>query len=255
MVAAELKELVEKLAEGRGIKEIVEEKEPSLLAAVSKLKIRFNDGGVKLLVYKRYTGLRGLKWIPVEWYIFPAATFNLNPRRLLINEVSFNLKLRSLGFKTPKIYAVSWRRRSVLMEYVHGKQLPQHLRDGRFKVFYRVGESLARLHSKGICLVDTRPQNMIVDDRGDLVFIDLEQARTRGDRAWDIALHIYYSVKFTLNRDKARSIVSTFAQGYLEKGDAEDLKRATAAKYLRVFLPLVLPPTLKAVVSELKKTS
>ena len=59
----------------------------------------------------------------------------------------------------------------------------------------KAGEIMARVHACKIVLGDTKPDNILVKPDGSMYMIDFEQASQdeKGDKAWDIAVFLYYA--------------------------------------------------------------
>jgi tRNA A-37 threonylcarbamoyl transferase component Bud32 len=107
----------------------------------------------------------------------------------------------------------------------------------------KAGELLAQVHSRDITLGDTKPENMLVKSDGSIYLIDFEQASQvtqKGDKAWDVAVFLYYSGHYMqpLNAGgvKAESFTQAFISGYMKAGgDIYDIHKAGTSKYTRVF--------------------
>ncbi|MEM2955563.1 MAG: hypothetical protein QXM25_02470, partial [Nitrososphaerales archaeon] len=84
---------------------------------------------------------------------------------------------------------------------------------------------------------------------------DLEQASEQGDKAWDIALFIYYSNKLTLNVSGARTITKEFLNGYLKVGSVDTVKEALNPDYLAPFQTILAPNVMKAIRDEMSKAT
>ena len=82
----------------------------------------------------------------------------------------------------------------------------------------RVGEILAKVHGHNVVLGDTKPDNVLIKADGTIFLIDFEQAQQGGDKAWDIAVFLYYCGHYLQPFDsnaKAESIAKAFIEGYL----------------------------------------
>ena len=162
-----------------------------------------------------------------------------------------NELLRSKGFNVPVLLHVSNAQRLVFMEYIDGEGLHQTVKriaaskkndniEGELTRITEAGEILARVHSNGITLGDTKPENMLVRADGSIFLIDFEQATQKGDRAWDVAVFLYYSghyiQPFNDGNVKAESLTRAFTKGYLKGGgDVADIRKAGASRYMRIF--------------------
>jgi tRNA A-37 threonylcarbamoyl transferase component Bud32 len=121
----------------------------------------------------------------------------------------------------------------------------------------RVGEIFAKVHSVGVSLGDTKPDNVLIKQDGTIFLIDFEQAAKDGDKAWDIAVFLYYCGHYLqpFSSIKAESVAKAFINGYLIGGGNEnDVKKAGAPKYTRVFSIFTLPPTIRVISDICKKT-
>jgi tRNA A-37 threonylcarbamoyl transferase component Bud32 len=142
------------------------------------------------------------------------------------------------------------------MEYVAGEELSRVVRkivssksDGELsrdlKLIERAGSLLAKVHSSRVALGDTKPENIVVDKRGELYITDLEQAGRNGDRAWDVAEFLYYAghdVSAFASAHGAEIMAKAFIKGYLQAGgDVKTVKSAGKPKYTKVFSLFTFP--------------
>jgi tRNA A-37 threonylcarbamoyl transferase component Bud32 len=116
----------------------------------------------------------------------------------------------------------------------------------------------AQVHSLNVTLGDTKPENVIVDPNGKIYLLDFEQASHGGDKAWDVAVFLYYSGHYLqplYSNGKAESITKAFVEGYLKGGgDANTIKKAGNSKYTRVFSVFTMPSIMLAMSNVCKKT-
>jgi tRNA A-37 threonylcarbamoyl transferase component Bud32 len=104
------------------------------------------------------------------------------------------------------------------------------------KTAYSVGELVAEAHQIETALGDTKPENFIVDSKGEVTLVDLEQARHRGDYSWDVAEFLFYSGHYWLLYNQSLGdYVDSFLEGYLSKNSRNILHKAGSPKYLRIF--------------------
>ena len=93
---------------------------------------------------------------------------------------------------------------------------------------------------------------------GTIFLIDFEQATKEGDKAWDIAVFLYYSGHYLepfYTNGKAESVAKAFIEGYLKGGGSvNNVKKAGAPKYTRVFSIFTIPPAIRAISDVCKKT-
>jgi len=120
----------------------------------------------------------------------------------------------------------------------------------------RIGQSIGMIHSLGIQMGDSKPENFLRAPTGTIYIIDLEQARKRGDFAWDIAEFLYYSAHYaTTQTSNVRHLAESFISGYLEKGDPINLRKAAGLNYLKVFSFWALPQINYVVSETLRKAT
>jgi tRNA A-37 threonylcarbamoyl transferase component Bud32 len=196
-------------------------------------------------VAKRYTNWVSLKWVTLSLYGLGSVRFSISGKRRMEAEYYFNDLLYRRGLKVPRILGADSRARIVLFSYIPGDQLSSLL--GPFAGLPQAGPRekdgansagilVAGAHQQEVALGDTKPENFIVDRKGNATLVDLEQGRFRGDVSWDVAEFLYYSGHYwlTYGRDLA-SFVDAFIEGYSEHGENRVLKSAASPKYVRVF--------------------
>ena len=124
----------------------------------------------------------------------------------------------------------------------------------------KAGEIFANVHSHNIALGDTKPENMLVKQDGSIYMIDFEQATQGGDKAWDVAIFLYYSGHYLQplyanSKAKAESIAKAFINGYLKAGgDVNVIKKAGAPKYTRIFSIFTMWNIIAAISNVCRKT-
>ena len=121
----------------------------------------------------------------------------------------------------------------------------------------KVGEVFAQVHSLNVTLGDTKPENVILDPDDNVYLLDFEQASHDGDKAWDVAVFLYYSGHYLQplrSSGKAESIVRAFASGYLKGGgDVAAIKKAGNSKYTRIFSVFTMPSVILAISNACRK--
>ena len=119
---------------------------------------------------------------------------------------------------------------------------------------------MAKVHAQNIVLGDTKPDNMLVKADGSIYMIDFEQASQNGDgdRAWDIAVFLYYAGHYIYpinGAAKAEAVAKAFIHGYLKTGgDVKDIRKAGTSKYTRVFGIFTMWSTISVIANICKKT-
>ena len=223
-----------------------------LVKAVAKDKER-------KIVVKRFRDWSSFKWFPLTLWALGTRTFAVLGRSRLERECAINQLLYSKGFAVPKILHVSHANRLVFMEYVEGENLGEvikrivnmknHQRITEDSgVISKVGEKIADVHALGIALGDTKPENLMVGQNGEIYMLDFEQASRNGDKVWDIAEFLYYSGHYVppfVGTNSAELVAKAFIKGYLKAGgDVKLVKKAGNPKYTKVFgiftLPLII---------------
>ncbi len=211
-------------------------------------------GGETRALAKRYKDWSGFKWFPLTLWSFGVRSLSVSAQARLAKECAINELLRSIGFNVPKLFHVSNAQRLVFMEFIEGEGLHQTVKkiasakkhdkiDEELALISKAGEIMAKVHSHGITLGDTKPENMLVKADGSIYLIDFEQATQdpqEGDKAWDIAVFLYYSGHYLqpLNSGniKAEYFAKAFINGYLRAGgNINDIQNAGAPKYTRIF--------------------
>jgi len=208
------------------------------------------DGKTYTVVVKKFKDPRNIKWAVLALATLTDKRFEFVPLRRLSNEYHMNLAFKRNGFNAPKVYALDLDRVQLVTDFVDGENLSNAISRKFYEVVEQVGQEIGRLHSKGITLGDSKPDNMIFTEKG-LFFTDLEQAKFGGDKTWDLAEFLNYSLAFTFDVDAAGKVVSLFSRGYLRYGVREDLERVKQTKYSIIFKPIVTPKVSKAINSSL----
>ena len=213
-----------------------------------------NEGEKKVLI-KRFKDWSGFKWFPLTlWSLSARGTKPLviAAQSRLAKEFAINEFLRNEGFNVPKILHVSNAERLIFMEFIEGENLSEAIKrvsaalpednvEAELTQIGHAGEIMAQVHSRGIVLGDTKPENIIVNPNGALYMIDFEQAAqdSKGDKAWDVAVFVYYAGHYIYPFNgnlKAESITKAFIKGYLAAGgDVNAIRAAGKTKYSRVF--------------------
>jgi tRNA A-37 threonylcarbamoyl transferase component Bud32 len=232
--------------------------------------IRAHSGGVETKVLaKRFKDWSGFKWFPLTVWSFGARSFAVSAQARLAKECATSEFLRNEGFKVPKILHVSNAERLVFMEFIEGENLGLAIKRiaaalagedtaADLAKVVEAGELLAKVHSHNMTLGDTKPENMLVKPDGTIYLIDFEQATRDGDKAWDVAVFLYFSGHYIQPFEstiKAEIISKAFIEGYLcGGGNVADVQKAGLPKYTRVFSVFTLPATIRAISNVCKKT-
>jgi tRNA A-37 threonylcarbamoyl transferase component Bud32 len=230
------------------------------------IKAQVNGVERKVLV-KRFKDWSGFKWFPLTLWSFGARAFAVSGKARLAKECATSEFLRLRGFNVPKILFVSNPERLVFMDFIEGEDLSHSIKrlalDQKNKDSIELvnievtGELFAKVHSHGMTLGDTKPENVMIGKDGTVYLLDFEQATQDGDKAWDIAEFLYYSGHYLQplqNNQTAEDITKAFIKGYLHGGgDLKDVKKAESAKYTRVFSVFTMPSTILAIANTIRK--
>jgi Kae1-associated kinase Bud32 len=196
---------------------------------------------------------------------FGARSFAVSGQARLAKELAISQRLLKEGFNVPKIMHVSNAERIIFLEYIEGESLNEAIKrygnneegDKVLSIISKVGETLARVHSHDITLGDSKPDNVIVKADGSIYLIDFEQAQQGGDKAWDIAVFLYYCGHYLQPIDgpiKGTAITNAFNDYYLKAGGSlSDIHKAALPKYTRVFSIFTLPLIVLAISNACKK--
>jgi tRNA A-37 threonylcarbamoyl transferase component Bud32 len=113
-----------------------------------------------------------------------------------------------------------------------GTQIGQREREAA----YQAGKLMASAHQLEAALGDTKPENFLVEKKGEVTLVDLEQARHKGDYSWDLAEFLFYSGHYWLSFNKTLAgYVDSFIKGYREQGSASTIRAAASPRYVRIF--------------------
>ena len=229
----------------------------------------YPNGVEKKVLVKRFKDWSSFKWFPLSLWSFGARNFAVLGRYRLEKECAISELLRCEGFNVPKILHVSHKERLVFMEYIEGENLSNAIKriaaarsreksESDLAKIGRVGEIFAQVHSLNVTLGDTKPENVIFNPDDEVYLLDFEQASHDGDKAWDIAVFLYYSGHYLqplVSNSEAEAIAKSFISGYLKGGgDVNVIKKAGNSKYTRIFSVFTMPSVLLAMSNVCRKT-
>jgi tRNA A-37 threonylcarbamoyl transferase component Bud32 len=228
----------------------------------------YPNGGERKVLVKRFKDWSGFKWFPLSLWAFGARNIAVLGRTRLEKECAISEFLRCEGIRVPKIVHVSHSERLVFMEFIEGEDLSRAIKriakaKGReaekdLAKIEKVGEIYAQVHALKVTLGDTKPENVIFDPDDNGYLLDFEQASHDGDKAWDIAVFLYYAGHYLqplYSNSKAEAIAKAFVNGYLKGGgDVGTIKKAGNSKYTRIFSVFTMPSIMLAMSNVCKKT-
>lgn len=198
----------------------------------------------KKYVIKRFTGTKHLKWYFLGMIGRPIKPFDISPIQRMYNEYIATMRLEQMKFMVPKIEAISIKKPAIIKEYIEGETALHGIKvffksESEGKIITSVAALLRQLHDNGVVLGDSKPENILVNERG-LHLIDLEQSKlnaTAQDKGWDIAEFLYYSLSFATKREIASKFYELFFSGYGE--DLDVFREATSQRYSMPFLLII----------------
>jgi Kae1-associated kinase Bud32 len=224
--------------------------------------------GEKKVLAKRFKDWSGFKWFPLSIWSIGARSYSVAGQARLAKECAISELLHSEGFNVPKVFHVSNAERLIFMEFIEGESLGKiikkygTLNDEAVEadvlgIVRKVGGTLAKVHAHNVVLGDTKPDNVLVKADGSIYLIDFEQAQQGGDRAWDIAVFLYYCGHYLQPFDgnaKAEAISTSFIEGYIGGGgNVNDVHKVADPKYRRVFSIFTMPPIMVAISNVCRK--
>ena len=195
---------------------------------------------------KAYRDLKSVKWFLLNFWTANSRKFEITPLARLTREYVALRKFRSAGIDVPSIVAIVLSSRILITEFIEGKDLgviTKEVLAGKtddYSPITKYGEILAKIHSLGYALGDAKPNNAIKTD-SKIFITDLEQVRKDGDRAWDISVFIYYSLRLNANGKHVRDFVKAFLEGYLVDGSKKIVQESLKVKYYEPFFPILAP--------------
>lgn len=176
--------------------------QPKILGMLSTSRIVVDrESGVKMVV-KSFSDYASAKWLLISPTVDLMTLIGIRPKALpqtrFWNEYRYTIELRRRGIATQRILYIDPWSLTMLKEYIDGEPLSSYAIDSGMlgdavEIFMR---TIARIHSSGICLIDTKPDNFIAVNGGDTAYcVDLEQAgqcRRYSRMAWDLIVFPYF---------------------------------------------------------------
>ena len=253
----------------KGQNDVIEVKHVGgMLNDVYLISARGNGGEIKVFA-KRFKDWSGFKWFPLTLWSYGTKTLSVSGQARLAKEYAISEILHREGFNVPKILHVSNAERIIFMEFIEGENLSEFIKqmgtstdqatiEAVMGNVSRVGEIFAKVHALNVSLGDTKPDNVLITQDGSIFLIDFEQGSQNGDRAWDIAVFLYYCGHYLQpfhSHAKAEAVAKAFISGYLKGGgNVDDVKKAGESKYTRVFSIFTQPPIMRVISDVCKKT-
>jgi len=112
-----------------------------------------------------------------------------------IHEPQLMHEAKRAGVPTPIIFLVDHKSKTIVMEYIEGKQVKQMLNEvsksQRQSLCFRIGELIGRLHEYGIVHGDLTTSNLILRSEGKIFFLDFGLGdKTKELEARGVDLHL-----------------------------------------------------------------
>ena len=202
--------------------------------------------GKEQLVVKKFTDWHGFKWFTLNLVSLGSKLFAVSGNARMTNEYGMNRYLEKRGLNVPNIVYLSVKQRILVEQYLSGPSFADlakeavnrsKLTNAQFELAESLGETLANVHHIGVSVGDTKPENFVVKDEK-IFIVDLEQAGKRNDYAWDIAELLFYTGHYRISPNVTgglKGIIEAIAIGYSHRGDADELRKAAAVRYAKVF--------------------
>jgi len=216
------------------------------------------------LVAKRYSDWYGFKWFTLNLVALGTKTFSVSGRARLSNEYGMSTLLSEKGLSTPPVVYVSIQDKLLIKKYVDGKDVhnvfencleDECLDSDRKRIACCVGSTFAETHAAGITIGDSKPENLVLSKNDRLFFVDLEQAKKKGDQAWDIAEFLYFAGHHAMIMTGAlKDFTRSFVDGYGEYGKKDSLRKAGGINYAKVFSFWTPPQIIYEISTILKST-
>ncbi len=93
-----------------------------------------------------------------------------------VHEPQLIHEAKAAGVATPLIYRVNVPEATIVMEYIEGIQIKQHLNKAtkaeRKKICLKIGEIVGKLHKQGLIHGDLTTSNMILNPQGTIFLVD-----------------------------------------------------------------------------------
>jgi len=215
------------------------------------------------LVAKKYTDWFSLKWFTINLVTLGTKKFSVMGSSRLANEYGMNRILSTEGIPVPDVIHVSIPDRILLERYIPGRNVASlvklacssdQLSAGDYELASHIGRAMAKIHSIGITIGDSKPENFVLSPDRKVYSLDLEQASKKGDKAWDVSELLFYSGHYSpLMTQGLSQFIDGFVKGYSEIGERSVLRRAAGIGYIKVFSIWTAPPVMYRIAERLRR--
>lgn len=141
-------------------------------------------------------------------------------------------RAKEAGVPTPTIFMIDTAEATIIMGFVEGRQVKQILNDltaeEKLDLCYHIGTLIGRLHNHGIIHGDLTTSNMILTQRGKVVFVDFglsEQSKELEAKGVD--LHLMKRAFQSTHYKYAKECFKAVLEGYAETVGAITAKEVT----------------------------
>jgi tRNA A-37 threonylcarbamoyl transferase component Bud32 len=238
------------LDEAASITEAVRKLRPSATISVNSLGGALNEvylvsADHEQLVAKRFSDWYGFKWFTLNLVALGTKIFSVSGTARLSNEYGMSTLLADSRIQVPSVVYVSVQEKLLIKRYIEGRNLRdmfesciggEQLDAKQKEVASQLGSTIARIHALGISVGDSKPENFVWSSDDQLYVLDLEQAKKKGDQAWDIAEFLYFMGHYGILMTGAlKDLTESFIEGYTVSGEDGLLKKAAGLSYTKVF--------------------
>jgi len=138
-----------------------------------------------------------------------------------VHEPQLMHEAKKAGVSTPTIFMINLVDKSIIMEYIKGKQVKQVLNqlpnEERIKLCRRIGHFIGRLHKNGIIHGDLTTSNMILTPNGKIFFVDFglgEFSRELEARGVDLHLmkRAFQSTHYMYAEESFNAVLDGYAE-------------------------------------------
>jgi len=147
-----------------------------------------------------------------------------------VHEPQLMHEAKKVGVPTPTIYMVNLAEKSIIMEYVEGKQVKQILNQlsskERIGLCKRIGNLIGRLHKSGIIHGDLTTSNMILTPNGKIFFVDFGLGEFSNElEAKGVDLHLMKRAFQSTHYRFAEESFKAVLEGYAEVVGEADMEK------------------------------
>jgi TP53 regulating kinase-like protein len=148
-----------------------------------------------------------------------------------VHESQLMHEAKMAGVPTPSIFSVNVKEATIVMEYVEGNQIKQHLghvsSHERHRLCLRIGELIGRLHKHGIIHGDLTTSNMILNQDDRIFFVDFGLGEKSAElEARGVDLHLAKRALESAHFQFADECFAAVVEGYgsvLKDGTLQDV--------------------------------